>query len=211
MRMKLYTLIGAVALSAIAFGQTRQLDSGQTAVTLSPSFLMGASGMGVGVTPVLPSQLISGVVSFPVTAGTLDLTNARGEVSHSGGLELVSGSTKVQLLNFVIDTTASEGPKLTGIVVANGSVVGRGHLFDLEIPSMSLPLQPQNDVLVTVSDVKVKLSAAAAEGLNALFNVQTFTPGLEIGNARLSLFLGRRAFTANDSVVEPTPEPAPEQ
>lgn len=194
MRMKLYTLIGAVALTAIAFGETRQLESGQTAVTLNPQFTGAATGLGVTVTPVLPSQVIGDVVSFPVTAGTLDLATARGEVSHSGGLEFVTATTKVQFLNFAIDTTGSAGPKLTGVVVAGGSVIGRGHLFDLEIPTIATPLTPENDVLITIPDVKVKLSADAAEGLNALFNVDVFTAGLEIGTARLSLFIGRRSF-----------------
>lgn len=192
MRKILLSVLSAGILAAGAYGQTRPLETGRTAVTLSSGFLAAASALGVTVTPVLPSSILTGVVSFPITGGTLDLGTARGEIDHSGGLELRAGSTRVQLLNFVIDTTAT--PRLTGMVVANGSVVGRVHLFDLTLPAgITLPLMPDNELL-TIPNTAVKLSETAATALNALFNVTAFTPGFEIGTARVSAFTGRRLF-----------------
>jgi hypothetical protein len=188
----LLSVLSAGILSLGAFGQTRPLDSGQTAVTLSSGFLGAVTSLGLSVTPVLPGTLFGGVASFPVNGGTLDLATARGEIGHTGGLEFAAGMTKVQLLNFVIDTT--ETPKLTGAVVANGTLVGRVHLFDLTLPDgITLPLEPQNELLI-IPNTGVRLSAAAAEALNALFNVTAFTPGFEIGTARVSLFVNRRVF-----------------
>jgi len=191
-RKSLFAAIGITVLTLGAFGQTRPIETGRTAVTLSSGFLAAATTLGVSVTGVLPGQLVSGVASFPVTAGTLDLATAKGEIDHSGGLELRAGTTRVQLLNFVIDTTASA--RLTGIVVANGTLVGRVHLFDLTLPSgITLPLVPDNELL-TIPNTMVKLSETAATALNALFNVTAFTPGFDVGTARVSAFTGRRVF-----------------
>ncbi len=192
MKKKMLSIFGAALLSAVAFAETRPLESGQTAVTLSSGFLDAMNSLGVTVTPVLPGQSFAQGVSFPVSGGTLDLATARGEISHGGGLEFTAGSTKVQMLNFVIDTT--ETPKLTGAVISNGTLIGRGTLFDLTLPALNVPLMAMNDVLIMVPETKLMLSAAAAEGLNTLFGVTAFTPGFEIGTAKVSLFLGRRVF-----------------
>lgn len=193
MRKIFLCAISAGILAVSAFGQTRPVESGRTAVTLGSSFLAAATSLGVSVAPILPAPpLFAGVVSFPITGGTLDLATARGEIGHSGGLELSAGTTKVQLVNFTIDTT--ESPKLSGMVIANGMVVGRVHLFDLTLPSgITLPLVPDNELL-TIPNTAVKLSETAATALNALFNVTAFTPGFEIGSARVSAFTGRRVF-----------------
>lgn len=188
----LMSVFCAGVLAIGAFGQTRPLESGRTAVTLSSGFLSAVTALGVNVVPVLPSQIFEGVVSFPVTGGTLDLATARGEIDHSGGLQLSAGTTRVQLLNFIIDTT--DTPKLTGMVVANGAVLGRVHLFNLTLPAgITLPLTPQNELL-TIPNTTVRLSETAAAALNALFNVTAFEPGFEIGTARVSAFTGRRVF-----------------
>jgi hypothetical protein len=191
-RKVLLTVMSAGVLSLGAFGQSRPIESGQTAVTLSSGFVAAATSLGVGLATVIPGQLFAGVVSFPVTGGALDLATARGEIYHSGGLELTAGTTRVQLLNFTIDTTAAA--KLTGLVVANGSVVGRVHLFNLLLPAAVVPPLVPDNQLLTIPNVRVTLSADAAAALNALFNVTAFTPGFEIGTARVSAFTGRRVF-----------------
>jgi hypothetical protein len=188
----LLSVVSATLLTVSAFGETRPVDSGRTAVTLSSGFVAAVTSLGVGVAAVLPAQAFGTVVSFPITGGIIDLSTARAEVPHSGGLELTAGMTKVQLLNFTIDTT--DTPKLTGTVVANGTLLGRVHLFDLQLPSgITLPLQATNELL-TIPNTTVRLSATAAEALNALFNVEAFTAGFEIGTAQVSAFLGRRVF-----------------
>jgi hypothetical protein len=192
MKQLLVAAVSAALLTVSASAQTRPVDGGQTAVTLSPEFLSALSTLGVTATPVIPGQILTGVASFAVTGGTIDLATAQGEITHSGGLELRAGNTVVRLLNFTIDLGAMN--RLTGAVVANGSLVGRVHLFDLTLPSgITLPLTPQNELLV-VPNTQVRLSAAAATALNSLFNVTAFTEGFEIGTARVSTFLNRRTF-----------------
>lgn len=192
MKKALFSVFAAGVLTLGVFGQTRPIESGQTAVTLSASFLSAASSLGVSLAPVLPGQQFGDLVSFPIIAGILDLATARGEIGHGGGLELRAGSTRVQLLNFAIDTSGA--PRLSGTVVANGTFIGRVHLFDLTLPSgITLPLQPQNELL-TIPNTVVRLSETAATALNGLFNVTAFTPGFEVGTARVSAFTNRRVF-----------------
>jgi hypothetical protein len=83
---------------------------------------------------VFPTRLKQGTVNFPVVAGAIDLTNAKGELIHSGGLTLSAGGTKVQLQSFTIDT-ASAQPVISGIVSVNGQLLGRLPLFNLVLPN----------------------------------------------------------------------------
>ena len=109
-------------------------------------------------------------------------SNARGEVPHSGGLSLTKGATQVLISDFVIETTSS--PRLTGIVTANGTIVGRIPLFNLALPQLVLPLQlPPGPETLLIEGNRVTLTAEAATALNGAFGTTAFTPGFNIGIA----------------------------
>lgn len=122
---------------------------------------------------------------FPITSGQIDLANAKGEVIHSGGLTLTAGTTVVDLSQFIIDTTQSSGPVLTGLVKANGSVVGRIPLFTITLPSLTLPLSVKRTL--TIPSAALILTDQAAEALNGAFNVTAFTVGIPVGTAKIVL------------------------
>lgn len=157
---------------------TAQVAGGRTAVELSDDFLGALTALGVEAAPVGPASLRRGWATFPIPAGALDLETARGDVFHSGGLSLRAGATKVQLLNFVIDTQAE--PVLTGLVSVNGDLVGRVTLFDLALNEA--PVVWRSGWLM-IRSVDVTLSAGAAEALNGIFDVDAFVEGLPIGEA----------------------------
>jgi hypothetical protein len=185
-RIRTAAVAAAIAVSMAAplasASPTAQINSGYTLVELAPSFVGALTSLGVAPSKVLPGTLHQRIALFPITGGRLDASNAKGEVPHSGGLKLTSATTQVIISDFVIDTTAS--PKLTGIVTANGSIVGRIPLFNLALPPLSLPLTlPPGPEQLLIEGNRVTLTAEAATALNGAFGVTAFTPGFNIGIA----------------------------
>jgi hypothetical protein len=172
------------------------LGGGQTKVLLSNDFLGALGALNLSAGSIGNGTLFSGVAAFPIVGGVLDLQNAKGEINHSGGLFLATRTTRVELSSFNIDTTGAT-PVLTGLVTVNGDLIGRVPLFRLELPALTLPLQPQAFGTVFVPNVKVTLSPEAALALNGVFSVTAFTSGFNIGIAQvyaLSTHTSRRLF-----------------
>lgn len=114
--------------------------AGATDVTLSANFVGALKALGVNVGKVNPT-MISGMATFPITGGVIDLDTAMGNIVHSGGLTFSGGTTTVRLQSFIIDTTGKM-PVITGIVVVDNEVWGRYPLFDLMWPAgTTVPLK----------------------------------------------------------------------
>jgi len=175
-----------IALSMVApltsAAPTAQINNGYTLVELLPEFVGALGSLGIAPSKVLPGTLHQRIAFFPITGGRLDASHARGEVPHSGGLSLTKGATQVVISDFIIETTSS--PRLTGIVTANGTIVGRIPLFNLALPQLVLPLQlPPGPETLLIEGNRVTLTAEAATALNAAFGTTAFTPGFNIGIA----------------------------
>lgn len=160
------------------------IGTGQTRVFLSSDFIGALGALNLSAGSVGNSFLQSGVAGFPITTGVLDLENAKGEINHSGGLFLATRSTRVELTSFSIVTSGAT-PVLTGNVTVNGDYVGRLPLFNLELPALTLPLQPQAFGTLFIPGVKVTLSSEAAAALNSVFGVTAFAGGFNIGTAQV--------------------------
>jgi hypothetical protein len=156
--------------------------NGHTVVRLSDVTVGALGTLGVRLT-ALPNSTVSGRFAvFPITAGAIDLANAKGEILHSGGLTFSAGNVRVVVSGFNIDTT--HGAVLTGLATVNGDVVGRIPLFNLVLPAgLTLPL-PQSRHF-SLRGVGLQLTAEAAAALNASFNVTAFAAGLDIGLANV--------------------------
>lgn len=175
-----------IAVSAAApmanASPTAQLTGGYTLVEFSTGFVAALTSLQIAPSKALPGTLYS-VAYFPIVGGRLDASNARGEIPHSGGLTLTKGATKVILSDFIIDT-ASGSPKLTGIVTANGSIVGRIPLFNVALPPLALPLNlPASPEVLRIDSSGITLTAEAATALNGVFGTTAFTAGFNIGVA----------------------------
>lgn len=159
---------------------------GSTNVDLSSGFLNALTSLNIAPGTLFPTTLRGTRVSFPITDGTLDRQTLRGEIVHNGGLRLTRGNTKVKLKSFIIDTTGS-GIVLTGLVSANGTVVGRIPLFNLQLPS-NLSSGNLSFDRVTLNGVAVTLRPEAASALNAVFQTNAFVAGFGIGTASVRGF-----------------------
>ncbi len=156
---------------------TAQLLGGNTRVVLDSGFLAALNALGVSPAPIAPGALWNRTLRFPIPGGAIDLGTAKGDIFHTGGLSLTAGGTRVDLLNFLIDTTGT--PKLTGIVSVDGLVLGRVPLFDLELTQ---PPAVQRNVL-RVLGVQVSLTPDAADALNTVFNIDDLEGGFPVGVA----------------------------
>ena len=165
-------------------GESTQLFifNGATTVNLSSEFTGALGTLQILPSSAFPGRLVRTRATFPITTATLDAATLRGEISHAGGLVLRRGSTVVRLESFVIDTTGAGGIVLTGLVSANGAVVGRIPLFNLALPSSS-----QGDpTLIRLDGISVTLRSEAAAALNAVFETTAFTAGFNIGTASVT-------------------------
>jgi hypothetical protein len=189
-----FTRIAALSALALTFtatsqAQTYPVEGGRTYVTLASEFAGALNSLSVFVGPIGKARILHGVASFPVNGGSLDVAMARGEVTHKGGLFLTAGRTSVRLMDFNIDLTSST-PGLTGLVIANGAVVGRIRLFDIALPAgITLPLRPMAGRFFDLDGARLTLNSGAATALNGVFGISAFAGGFPIGTARVSAFL----------------------
>jgi len=176
--------VPSIAMAQSTRHKTVTLNGGATQVTLSEGFSNAVSSLGVKVGTIPTSTTYRGTVLFPITGGALDLNTGLGNIIHAGGLTLTAGNTQAILESFIIDTTGAT-PVLTGLVVANGTLVGRLPLFDLVAPSgATLPLKPKG-WLLTVQGVGLNLTSGAAAALNSVFSVDAFKGGFNVGTANV--------------------------
>ncbi len=178
---------GLIMASAAIAAPTADLIYGRTSVALSKEFVGALTSLKVTPARVYPASLRDGVAAFPIAQGELDASNAKGEISHVGGLSLTAGETRVELTSFTIDTTGAT-PRLTGLVKANDSIVARIPLFDLKLPALTLPLALPRFSVLNIPGVEVTLTEEAAGALNGVFKVTAFTKGIPIGTAGVSTY-----------------------
>ena len=177
-------LLVAIAGSAVA-APTVSTTGGETRVVLSSTLVGALESLNVSLKAQYPAYVSNGAATFPIPVGEIDLGNARGQISHSGGLVLRAGKTSVGLSNFVIDTSGSS-PVLTGLVRVDDELVGRVPLFSIKFNAAPLvnSWSPTSGSLRVV-DVDLKLTSQAAAALNQSFSVSAFSAGVPIGRARV--------------------------
>jgi hypothetical protein len=189
MKSQIHALVVAIGIAATAAvpqaiaAPTAQVTGGYTLVELSSGFVGALTSLQIAPSKALPGALYPPLAYFPIVAGRLDASNARGEIPHSGGLKLTRGATQVILSDFVIDTTGL-APRLTGLVTANGTIVGRIPLFNLALPALTLPLNlPAGPETLRIEGTQVTLTTDAATALNGAFSTTAFVAGFNIGVA----------------------------
>ncbi len=148
---------------------------GRTDLALDPA--AGAALTSLGVTPGLVGDATAnpdGSFGFPITGGKVVAETLAGDIPHSGGISLTKGSTRVELTNFDIDTAARTlSANVTG-------VTGKVAILSLDLGAIRRTDEGAN---VTVGNIPVKLTKAAADALNAAFGVTAFAEGLQLGVA----------------------------
>ncbi|MGZ8634944.1 MAG: hypothetical protein ACXWZZ_13975 [Solirubrobacteraceae bacterium] len=175
----------ALAVAAPAGAATVKLSGGSTTLKLDPATAKALTGLGVSVTPIAPAKAGAKGVSFPITGGTINPATAAGTITHSGGLQLRAGATKVRLTSFTIGVD-----RTPTISVKAGKA--RLHAFSLALGGAKIS---RAGLATNVSGVTVKLSAKGAAALNAAFGVKAFKRGLRVGTATVKTTPAQVAFS----------------
>ncbi len=167
-----------------------QLTKGATEVALYASFVDALGSLGVTPGNVLPGSLIPtsnpAKVAFPIPTGELDAAGPKLEILHSGGLTLTAGATRVALTSFIIENLGGH-LRLTGVVKANDSIVGRIPLFRVVLIQAPEVIPTSGGAAhLSIKGARLSLTMEAAEALNGVFGVTAFKRGFPIGVAKVS-------------------------
>jgi hypothetical protein len=166
-------------------GSSVHLTGGQTSVVTAPG--LAATLLGHGIVPLatLPGTEggaigkngIAVTFAFPVTGGSVNLTQLTGTIGHSGGILFIDAATgkKIIVSDFVINLKQKV---LTAIV--NGNAKARVPLLSLSLASAKIVAGKHT---VRISGIVARLTKTAASALDATFGTSLFTPGLELGTA----------------------------
>jgi len=114
--------------------------------------------------------------TFPVSGGSIQTTlPPNGHVNHRGGIKLfkLTGGTAVKISNFNINLAARS---LTGIL--NNNPAARIKIFSLGLLHANFNPGVHS---ITVSNITVSLTGAAANALNSALGVPLFHGGQVIG------------------------------
>lgn len=167
-----------------------QLTRGATEVSLYASFVEALGSLGVTPANVLPGSLTptssSARIAFPIPTGELDAAGPKLEIVHSGGLTLTAGNTRVALTSFIIENLGGH-LRLTGVVKANDTIVGRIPLFRVVL-TQAPEVNPSSGgaAHLSIRGAKLTLTEDAANALNGAFGVTAFKRGFPIGVAKVS-------------------------
>lgn len=165
--------------------QTPSVDFGRTTVQLGSSFLNSIQGLGAVITDLRGNPLQNNAFTIRAVAGAFDLTNAAGEVEHTGGLLINAAGTVLRIQNLTLDTSNPSGPVITAEFIVSDHFVSRMALFNVQPPAgFSLPLQLQAGVL-QVNGLVLTLAPATATALNTVFQAQVVQAGTNIGTANI--------------------------
>lgn len=165
----------------------RQLSVGDTSVAFSNDLVSALGALDIQVEGFGGTQIKNGVANFLITGGAADLDTAKVEVIHSGGLIFKAGDTAVKLTDFVI-SNLGDRTVLTGLVTANGNLLGRVALFNLQVGGLETSTQ-LGLINLDLERVRVSLTGEAAAALNQIFEVNAFTAGFNIGTAEVDAFV----------------------
>lgn len=142
---------------------------GQTDLALDAGTLAALQGLGVAPGIIAPATLAGTTASFPITGGKVNARTLAGSITHSGGISLTAGATRVELTNFDIQL-----PKL--LLQVNGG--GPAAAVDLDASNAQVRVSGRN---VTVGNVVAKVNAAGASALSGAF--RTTVPEVALGVA----------------------------
>ncbi len=164
-------------------GTTTQLYffAGGTDVNLSDEFGAALASLNIDVAPASLGPIRRGIVRFPITSGTIDIADLRGEILHSSGLTLFRTTSSVRIEGFAINTAGAQ-PFINGLASANGAVVDRIPLFNLNLSNATVTASGN---FVNITNVGVTLRAEAAAALNAVFETTAFVEGFNVGTAEV--------------------------
>jgi hypothetical protein len=183
-------VIFTVAQAPAQTASTKTVSGGRLTVTLDTSFLQAVRSVGISPIRTRPANLRHGVLTLPISVGSIDTTTGQIELVSSGGFAFTAGTTQVQLGNRFFTVLSGQQAVVSAMLSVNGNTIGRVALFDLQLPRLTLPLKPDANGDVTIGGIQFTLSDQIATALNTNFGTSAFTAGMPVGTATIVVHLG---------------------
>jgi hypothetical protein len=161
--LRLGTVRSEAKFSEIVFA------GGQTDLALDGGTLTALGGLGVAPGIIAPATLAGTTASFPITGGKVNAETLAGSITHSGGISLTAGATRVALTDFDIRL-----PKLLAKVNGGNAAAA----IDLDPANAKVTVSGRN---VTVANVVAKLNPVGSAALSGAFG--TTVPQVTLGVA----------------------------
>lgn len=192
---------GALALAPSAFAQggsdTVQLANGETSLHLNGATAGVLTDNGVSVAPIGSADATGTRVDFPITAGNIVPNTGAGSYLHNGsGLRLSAGGTRVDLRNFVVDSRTG------GVTAAVGG--NRVKILDLDTSDAVVIRRGPGRVSTWIVRVEADLSAQAARALNAAFDTDLFSAGINLGRVDVKSSPAQVILRGGGTVLTPS-------
>ena len=193
---------------------TADIVGGATTVTLSDDFIDLLGTASITPAALEPGTLDdTGVATFPIIAGALDLGTFVGEIAHTGGLSLSSAAqttplgnvltTTVDLFNFTIDN-AQIRLAMTGLAAVNDDLGGRNPLFNLDFTTAILDVSGTDTVSIT--GVVLGLTDVGAAALSEAFGI-AFTEDFIVGTANVEAITQSDDTDNGNGLIDPADTP----
>ena len=162
----------AITAAAPAGAGAQVRTYGSTALTLDPGTATALTSLGVTPGVIAPATVAGDGLNFPITESLTRAVITR-RITHTGGISLTAGSTRVSLTDFWINFGYE--PNLSALV--GGS---RVRILSLDFSQARTRFGGGQ---LSVGPVTARLTQVAADALNSAFNVGAFKKGLVLGTA----------------------------
>lgn len=164
-------LTASLVVAAPAAAETTvRVSGGTTTLKLDGKTVKKLKRAGINVKVGKPAKSKGGTVSFPVSGGSIDPANAKGELKHKGGLTFQAGKKKVSLKAITLNSakgrfTAKVGKSTVAFANVKGGKVTR------------------DGFATEVAGYKVTISKKGAAALNKALGVRAAKAGTKLGTA----------------------------
>jgi len=176
-----------------------------TSVTLDAGTAAALKSLGVSVAPAGTAifDASTSTVTFPITSGYVEIHSDTafkpgyivGSIEHDGsGLQLSSGSTRVELDDFVVDP---------GNSMLYATVGGKPDIPLLFLDGSKVKISKDSSGDVVLDGTVAKLTATAATALDQAFGTTAVEAGLPLGTVHL---VARGTATTYDASTDKTAE-----
>lgn len=167
----------AAASPATAAGTTAKA-SGTTTVKLSSSFASAMKRSKVSLSGLSPARRGATAVKLPLSSATIDPEAGAGTLNHSGSLRFRRGKRALTLKTFrvAVQPTSSN--------ISAGIGRSRVRMFDVDTSGVKIA---QGRKRLTLSNLKVTMTAIGASRLNRALGVTRFRSGGALGVATATI------------------------
>jgi hypothetical protein len=167
----LAAVLSLVALTAAsAQAKVLHVTGQQTTITPSAQATKFFATQNVSMTPLGTATIANASLTLPISGGFVTTPKLNGVLRHKGGIKFTDGTRSLSLRGFVL-------ARVAGRTFLSAKAAGK-RLIVARVTKLTTTVSGKQAVITG----ELKLSAAAARGINRLFGHHVVKAGAEIGS-----------------------------